>query len=78
MSADHSTADSIENFLTAHQLAEKLQVSADWIYEQASCGGMPSYRIGTIRRFRVSEIEDWLQRHREPRTFAQVHAVGRR
>jgi excisionase family DNA binding protein len=56
----------METFLTAHQLAEKLQVSPDWIYDQAASGGMPSYRIGTIRRFRVSEIEDWLQRHREP------------
>jgi excisionase family DNA binding protein len=76
MSADLSRADAVESFLTAHQLAEKLQVSADWIYDQASSGGMPSYRIGTIRRFRISEIEDWLQRHREPRTVAQIHAVG--
>jgi excisionase family DNA binding protein len=65
----------MENLLTAHQLAEKLQVSADWIYDQASGGGMPSYRIGTIRRFRISEIEEWLQRHREPRSLGRVHAL---
>jgi excisionase family DNA binding protein len=75
MSADPSTAAAMETFLTAHQLADKLQVSTDWIYEQASGGGMPSYRIGTIRRFRISEIEDWLQRHRQPRTVAQVHTL---
>ncbi len=66
MSGDLSTAAAIESFLTAHQLADRLQVSSDWIYEQAACGGMPSYRLGTLRRFRVSEIEDWLQRRREP------------
>jgi excisionase family DNA binding protein len=65
----------MENLLTARQLAEKLQVSADWIYDQAASGGMPSYRIGTIRRFRLSEIEDWLQRHREPRSLGHVHAL---
>lgn len=77
MSAEVSRIDAVESFLTAHQLAKKLQVSPDWIYDQASSGGMPSYRIGTIRRFRISEVEDWLQRHRQPRTVAQVHAVGR-
>jgi excisionase family DNA binding protein len=65
----------MEDLLTAHQLAEKLQVSADWIYDRASSGGMPSYRIGTIRRFRISEIEDWLQRHREPRSLGRVQAL---
>lgn len=77
MSADLSTAAAIESFLTAHQLAERLQVSSDWIYEQAADGGMPSYRLGTLRRFRISEIEDWLQRHREPRSVTQVRALGR-
>ncbi len=72
---DLPTAGGMENFLTAHQLAEKLQVSADWIYDQASSGGMPSYRIGTIRRFRSSEIEDWLQRHRDPRSLGGVPAL---
>jgi excisionase family DNA binding protein len=77
VSADPLKADPVESFLTAHQLAEKLQVSADWVYEQASTGGMPSYRIGTLRRFRISEIEEWLLRHREPRSVAQIHAVAR-
>jgi excisionase family DNA binding protein len=77
VSADPTRADAVESFLTAHQLAAKLQVSADWIYDQASTGGMPSYRIGTIRRFRISEIEEWLRRHREPHSVAQIHALGR-
>jgi excisionase family DNA binding protein len=66
----------MEVFLTAHQLAETLQVSPDWIYDQASSGGMPSYRIGTIRRFRVSEIEAWLQRYREPHSLGRTPALG--
>jgi excisionase family DNA binding protein len=77
VSADPSRADPVESFLTAQQLAETLQVSSDWVYEQASTGGMPSYRIGTLRRFRISEIEEWLQRHREPRSVAQIHALAR-
>jgi excisionase family DNA binding protein len=64
------TSVGMEDYLTAHQLAEKLQVSSDWIYDLASSGAMPSYRIGTIRRFHISEIEEWLQRHREPRRLA--------
>lgn len=72
--SDLTATTEIESFVTAHQLADRLQVSSDWIYEQAACGGMPSYRLGTLRRFRVSEIEDWLQRHREPHTVA-LHAL---
>jgi len=70
-----ATESAMEDFLTAHQLAEKFQVSSDWIYEQASHGGMPSYRIGTIRRFRKSEIEEWLQRHREPHSLALLREL---
>jgi excisionase family DNA binding protein len=75
MSSAVASAGAMEDLLTAHQLAEKFQVSCDWIYEQASHGGMPSYRIGTIRRFRTSEIEDWLQRHREPHSLALLREV---
>lgn len=76
LSRDDQAADAVESFLTARQLAEKLQVSADWIYDQASSGSMPSYRIGSIRRFRISEIEDWLQGHREPRGVGGLRALS--
>jgi excisionase family DNA binding protein len=55
----------IEAFLTARELAELLGVDQDWVYARAASGELPSYRLGTIRRFRESEVEEWLQSHRE-------------
>ena len=39
-----------------------LQVHENYIYDLANHGELPSYKIGGMRRFRLSEIEDWLDR----------------
>ena len=69
---------SFEKLLTAEQLADLLALSVDWIYEKAAAGELPSYKLGANRRFRASEVEDWLQRQRADqagRSVASVHAI---
>jgi len=50
-----------EVWLTKPQLAERLLVSQRWIdYRRRE--GMPSHKWGGIVRFRLSEVESWLDR----------------
>lgn len=50
-----------EKLLTASDVAELLSVHPNYVYDQASKGGMPSYKFGGNRRFRWSQVESWLQ-----------------
>ena len=53
-----------ERMLTAKQLASYLGVHTNYVYNLATSGQVPSYRIGGNRRFRWSEVEAWLERQR--------------
>ena len=62
----------VEHFVTAAWIAKVLEVTADWVYEQAKLWertnglrGIPSYKIGGNRRFRWSEVEAAVVRARE-------------
>jgi len=55
-----SAAIKPEAFVTADEVAQVLNVRENWVYDQASKGYMPSYKIKGIRRFRWSEIEAWV------------------
>jgi excisionase family DNA binding protein len=50
-----------EPWLTKAQLADRLNVSVRWIDYQRS-KGMPSSKWGGVVRFRLSEVEGWLER----------------
>ena len=56
-----------EGYLTAADLAPRLCVSEDWVYERAKSGDLPSYKLpGGRRLFRWSEVVATLeQRYRE-------------
>lgn len=49
-----------ENYLTMNELIKHLKVTRTsinrWINK-----GMPSVKLGTLRRFKVSEVENWLR-----------------
>jgi excisionase family DNA binding protein len=56
----------MESMMTARQVAELLGVHENWVYDQASSGGLPSYKIGGTRRFDANELRGWIDEHREP------------
>jgi excisionase family DNA binding protein len=55
--------DLIEQVLSLSQLCEHLQVSAQTIYDLRSQGRGPrGFRVGRELRFRISEVDAWLER----------------
>lgn len=53
--------------LDAKAVATLLAMHTNWVYAEAKAGSLPSYKIGGARRFRRSEIDDYLARHcRQP------------
>jgi excisionase family DNA binding protein len=56
----------MESMMTARQVAELLGVHENWVYDQAACGELPSYKIGGTRRFDPDELDGWIAGHREP------------
>jgi len=46
-----------DEFVTAPEVAGRLCVSVDWVYERAKSGDLPSYKLpGGRRIFRWSEV----------------------
>jgi len=50
----------IENYLTAEELMKYLKVSRVSITRYMK-QGMPSVKLGGLRRFKISEVESWLK-----------------
>ena len=68
---------SMEPLLSARELAAVLGVNLNYVYEQAVDGRLPSYKIGGNRRFRASEVEEWLRGCRQPDRGRRLAAPGR-
>lgn len=50
----------IEPLVTAEELAGLLKIKAKTLLNWAGQGRIPSYKINGVRRFRVSEVNAWL------------------
>jgi excisionase family DNA binding protein len=70
-------ATSVEPLLSARQVTDILGVNLNYVYEQAVDGRLPSYKIGGNRRFRASEVEEWLRGCRQPDRGRRLDAAGR-
>ena len=46
--------------LNARQVGLLLDVPESWVYREARAGRLPHLRLGRYRRFRRSQIEEWL------------------
>jgi excisionase family DNA binding protein len=55
-----------EGLLTVDELAEYLKCSPGTIYNRTSRNEIPHLKVGGLLRFRRSEIDVWIERHREP------------
>ena len=66
--------------LTAHDVAERLGVTVDWVWAAARDGRIPHIKLGRYRRFREETLEAWIRdlergvhvrraiAHRQPRS----------
>ncbi len=55
----------VERFVAIQDAAEFLGVKISWIYEQVRLNRMPSHKVGHFRRFRLSELEEWVRGSKE-------------
>jgi len=56
------TPESMEKLLTVEQLADYLQMKPSTIYQWTHQGFIPHIKLGNRVRFRVSQVEKWLER----------------
>lgn len=54
----------VKKMMSARELAHFLGVHQNYVYDQAVNGDLPSYKFGGVRRFRMRDIEEWLEKHR--------------
>lgn len=55
-----------ERLLTSRELAALLGFSPAWVQDQFEAGKLPGFRVGGRLRFRLSEVEAWLEGCRGP------------
>jgi excisionase family DNA binding protein len=69
-----------EPFVDVAAIADLLQVSRSWVYENAAHGNLPHYRVGRYLRFKTSEVVAWVgeQRTRNDWLEGQRQGAGRR
>ena len=56
---------SLEPLVTVEEAASFLGIQPGTVYLWAETGRIPSYKIGALRRFRLSDLERYLQGGRE-------------
>jgi len=66
----------IEPLIGADQAAAILGVTVDWLYRQAAANKIPSYLLGG-RKFKASELEAFIEAHRQGK-MATVTPISRR
>ena len=62
----------MDEILTPHQLAERLQVKPSWVYEQTrertgvrDADTLPHIKMGRYLRFDWVDVVGWLERHKK-------------
>lgn len=51
----------LEGMVDMKYLVEKLSLSKDYIDDAIKKQKFPVYKLGTLKRFRISEVERWLR-----------------
>ncbi len=62
MAAEEQGSMSEERYLTAQQVADRYNLSLQWVY---GCRSLPRRKIGKYLRFLESDLEVWEKRHTE-------------
>ncbi len=52
-----------ESVLTTKQIAEYLNVTERTIYNLLQRGELPGFKVGMAWRFRIEDIDKWIQRN---------------
>lgn len=60
----------MEQLLDARRVAALLSCSRQQVYVWAERGELPSFKVGSLRRFALEDIQLWLDKRREGRVPA--------
>ncbi len=52
-------------------MASLLSVKPSTVYQWASSGEIPHYRLGRILRFKMKDLEAWIEGHRREKTIGE-------
>ena len=50
-----------ERWVGVAEVAAHLDVAKDSIYRWVESKGLPAHRVGRLLRFRITEVDDWIQ-----------------
>jgi excisionase family DNA binding protein len=48
-------------YIDIRELSTWLKIKLPTAYKMAESGQIPSYKLGKLRRFKVSEIQEWME-----------------
>lgn len=65
-----------EPLVDAKAVATHLAVPVSWVFESARSGAIPHLRLGRYVRFRLSEVDEWLERCRDGGRVANLRRVS--
>ena len=51
-----------ENYVSVDDVARLLGLNKYTVYKMANQGRLPSYKFGKVRRFKMSEVEAYVER----------------
>jgi excisionase family DNA binding protein len=54
----------LESLIDIKELEKRTQLPRSWLYNQAARGYLPHYKCGKYLRFKISEVDEWLEKHR--------------
>lgn len=61
---DTSDVDMTEQIMTVKDVAKYLKVNERTIYRMATDGRIPAFRVGTSWRFKLCDIDEWIESER--------------
>lgn len=56
----------MQKLLTVREVAELLGKSREWVYRRSDDGTLPCIRVGRSVRFKPTDLDAWLESHRQP------------
>jgi excisionase family DNA binding protein len=61
-------------FLNIQEIASYLGIKVSTIYSLVERKGIPHYRVGRLVRFKKPEIDQWMERQKEPAVDIKIEA----
>jgi len=50
-----------QRWLSVEEIAEHLGIARDTVYRWIERKGLPAHKVGRLWKFRVSEVDEWVQ-----------------